>query len=1362
MDVFNQYDVFKEKCFAFADELESKCFDEAKFICHPTQKNELICRCSDEEAKSNGLNICRYSDMLLMSADNEEWQSFNITRAREIAAENGFVYLTDILAENAFYAEDWMINGKNDTIVVSEAYMREKGKKYAPVTPLTNRVLHFKKINNTFFWRKAQIGEVITLDADYIKKCIEDYLNKCVDEAPDFADTNDLSFDLFDKKVVIDGKTTRILKTDVLFEQFDAISDELAQADEIFRMSDYEFSADDFIRRLAFEVLSNNGVTITLDGFISEFVNKYIDFSEAELCEKSHGINISGNTSSMAAVKIAFTDALTKSDLFEYSYSVSSNSDYYSLMKDLEQKDFEGSKGSSEEKFLISNILSFRPESYSIFAYTVYRYPEEESNLEKLANFWNVTPVDKVNLQRMIFDSYLNADLFDENGNFVSGIKQAEIIKDELEKVNVKYGFEDRSYIDELSEYIKDADLRSRSFNGTVFETPEAMKRAVANELELQTLCLNLSALNENELLQLKKHIEGITIDDVTKSKYLLKVKMAMNCVEESMLNQLCLGLPTLDADETIKLRDDVLKTGYAESVINAKLPDINNHLDIAFTEELDRCIAKLDEMDTAEITTLLQSVNSGRYPVVITESYTRRIEQFADEKIKQEIDLICIGMDEFTLDMLMDAKLKLSNDKFPEKYTESYIEEIDRLIVDYEHHEVEKLFANVDFATEEELDNIKSTLSEKSYSEELIAPYMVKVAQREQNLIDEELSLMCESIEEMEQDQLDELRSKITDSDKNYNSDLKEKCFDRIDRREAELKNSELAERCKYIFSMNQDALDELKDVLLGGTYDESITTVYLKKVTEREDELRREELDELCSGIADMDIEQLEKLRSDIAENESYIAISDEYYKKIDECIDKIKNAEYNQLLDTVQNMSESELEEFKSNLSDKLADSEITLENFERGLVKISERESVLEDEKLDSIIGDIEAIDVDKALYALDTIRNGDFKEEKKNERIEKLESRIKELHLNNLDKLINGIDEMSKEQLTEVKSQIDEYRCTIDLKTKYIVEVDAHLASLAEKEVTDIVGNINTLSAKKSLDVIVRLRTMMLDDSVKNKYLDMIESHIMELKNNEQRTYIMFLKQKIDEFNVSMANFLVPTLSNLFYPKYDEACKNYISVGRYELPIFLHDNSGDSGFALTTEYFYFINKGVFNRIKIDDIVSFQAKKAFVSTSIVVTERNGNTNEINCAINKNTIDGTVKAMTALVNYIRDQRSAEKMKELLENAVKERTQEIAVPVTNNENAAKTTEVSTEPAVEEKISEAAAAEEIAEVKTEAVQTEETVEKADKPADPEKDTAEEKPVVAEEPKPRFCDQCGAKITSPNAKFCAECGNKLS
>lgn len=1373
MDVFNQYDVFKEKCFAFAEELEKKCFSQAKFICHPTQRNELICMCSDEEARSNGLNICRYSDMLLMSSDNEEWMSFNITRAREISAENGYVYLTDILAENAFYAEDWMINGKNDTIVVSEAYMREKGKRYAPVTPLTNKVLHFKKINNVFFWNKAEIGEIIVLDNEYIKNCIDTYLGKCVNEAPDFVDTAGLAFDLFDKQVIIDDKTTRILKTDVLFEQFDSIAAELDEAREIFESSEYSFSPIVFICEVCANVLANNGVSITCDEFISKYVDKYKNLSDEEFEKKLESIKIGGSRKDIIEIKLAFADALSKSDLFEYSYSSDTGEDYISLMKDLEQKDFVGAQGSAEEKFLISKILSFRPKSYGVFAYTLYKYPDQAENIQKLADFWNIAPMDKDSLQRVIFDSYLNAELFDEQGTFISGIKQAEIIKEELEKVNVKYGFENRSYIDELADYIKDADLRSRSYNGTVFDTPEAMKKAMANELEMQALCIDLSALNEDELHRLQKHIEGITVDDVTRSKYLIKVKMALNVVEESMLAQLCLPLPTLNADETIKLRDDVLKSGYAESVINEKLPDINNHLDTALAEELDKRIAKLDEMDTAEISILLQSVNSGRYPVVMAESYARKIENYADEKIKSEIDIICSGMDEFTLDMLQDAKLKLSSDKFPEKYTCSYIEEIDRLIVGYEQHEVDKLFENVDFATEEELENIKSVLSEKSYNDDLIAPYMIKVAQREQTLVDEELSAMCENIDDMDQEQLDGLRNRINSSSRNYNNELKEKCFDRIARREAELKNSELADRCKYIFSMNQDALNELKDVLLGDAYDESITTVYLKKVTEREDELRREELDELCANVSNMGIEELEKLRSEIADNSDYVAISDDYFAKIDNCIDSIKNAEYNKLLDTVDNMSESELESFKSDLSDKLADNDISLENFEKGVNKIAERASALEDKKLESIVGDLETIDTDKARYALDAINNGEFKEDKKAAYIEKLENRIKELHIEKLEGFTENIGDMSKEQLLEVKSNVENYGCALELKSKYIVKIDKAVSDLAEKEISEIVGNVKNLSTKKSIDIIVKLRTVALDESIKNKYLDMIEAHIMDMKNHEQRAYISFLKGKIDEFNVSTANFLVPTLSNLFVPKYDEACKNYISAGRYELPIFLHDNAGDNGFVLTTEYFHFINKGKFGRIKIDDIVSFQAKKSFVNTSVVVTERNGNTSEINCAINKNTIDGTVKAMTALVNFIKDQRSAEKMKDLLENAVKERTQEIAVAAVNAAAAAPDLEFSqsvtgtmqSEMPVDSAITEETAAETVLE--NESDNQQQIEENASGHTESATDTTEvndEKPQeeALAVPKARFCDQCGAKITSPNAKFCAECGNKLS
>ncbi len=1371
MDVFNQYDIFKEKCFSFSDDFEKKYFGSAKFICHPTIENEIISVCSDEEAKSNGLNICRFSDMLLMSDDNESWEAFNLAAAREISAQNGYVYLTDLLSESSFYAEDWMINGKNDTIVVSEEYMREKGKRYAPVTPLTNRVLHFKKTKSAFFWKKSNDGEVVVIDSDYITERLKGYSAKSVEWVPSFVDNEDLSFKLFDKTVVIDSGTTRALKTDIFFEHINSIIDFFAESgvDEVMEASDYDFSISDYIAEIAAGVLSRNGVAISAEDFESKFCDKLSSLSENELEEKLSAVSVRCGNVDIDIIKLAFTDALKTAD-FEYNYPAVETSEYKRLMKDLEQTEFSGSVGIGEEKYLISQILSNRPDDYAVFAYALRRYPDESDNLSRIAAFWNIPEVSESDLQHMIFNSYLSSELFDEDGNFVSGIEQANIIKAELEKVNTKYGFSDRSYIDELGEYIRDADIRSRSYNGTVFDTPDDMKRAMANELQLQALCIDLSALDESELIDLKKHIEGVTADEATKAKYLVKVKIAMNRCEESMLEQLCLGLPMMDADETINLRSEVAKLDYAESVIKPKLSDINNHLDTALREELDKRMRNIESMSRSEIAALSEAVTSGRYPDVMAESYMRKIDEITDDKIKAEIESICSGMENFSIEELSAAKNKLLDSDYPEKYTYSAIDEINALMSEYEKNQVAKLFSNIDFATKEELETIKNTIKEHDYSDELIAPYSDKISQREQALIDEELTVMCENIEELEQDALEELREKILSSEKNYDELLKEKNLDRIDRREAELKNTELAERCKYIFSMDREQLDELKEVLLGDKYDESITTVYLKKVTEREDELCREELDKLCENISEMDAEQLNNLRNDIMQNDGYVAISEEYFSKIDACLENIKYEEFNKLLDTVSTMDSEEIEQFMSDMTEKRGSGEIDDELYSKCIDKTNERSHEIQIEKLDRIVSDIDSFSIERAESAIDEINGIPCKSEMKESYISSLNEKIEQLHIEALNEITANTDNLNKDALNEVKTKLEDYNCPAELKTKYFYDIEKKISDIAEKEIREICGNISTLSTKKSLDAIVKIRALSLDESIKNRYLDSIEAHIMDIRNNEQREYISYLKQKITEFNVSTVNFLVPTLSNLFYPKYDEACKNYASVGRYELPIFLHDNSSENGFTLTTEYFYFVSKGVLNRIKIDDIVSFQAKKSFVNTSIVVSERNGNTNEIPCSINKNSIDSTAKAMTALVSFIKDQRSAEHMKELLENAVKERTQEIAI--VKPEPAAQQAPAS-EP-ISDQQEMAAVSVESAQVEAaeESEEPEKAVEEAPSAAfeeisspaaesDDETPSAPPSPVPEEAPKIRFCDQCGAKIASPTAKFCAECGNKL-
>ncbi|MGN0585662.1 MAG: zinc ribbon domain-containing protein, partial [Oscillospiraceae bacterium] len=940
------------------------------------------------------------------------------------------------------------------------------------------------------------------------------------------------------------------------------------------------------------------------------------------------------------------------------------------------------------------------------------------------------------------------------------------------------YGFENTESIRELDEYIIAADLKRRTYNGTVFDTPEDMKRAMANELELQALCVNLGALDEDELRDLAKHINGVTADDATRSKYLVKVKIAQNRVEESMLEQLCLSLPMMDANETVALRNQVANSGYAESVVKPKLADINDHLNATLRAELDNIVSKLDTMTDDAISVAAEAVASDRYPAVLSEHYLRIIENHAENKIKSEIEAVYSNADSLDLAGLKDVKEQLSSERFPKKYTAIFIADIDERIANYEKNEVTKLFENIDFADSDELDKICSIIEERNFSPALLEPYAGRIDARRQEICDEELTAMCSDIENMPQEKLDDIKYAVSSSDK-YSESLVEKVLDRIERRECELKNTELAELCKYIFDMDQDKLDELKNVLTSGKYDESLTSIYLKKVAEREGEIRRSELEELCEGIEELTEEQLLDLRADITGNERFADIAQPYCDKIDTCIENLKYKEFNALLDTVDTMDPDALESFRRDMESRRG--ELGEDLYARSEERAAARANAIELEKLDAIIADIDSFDVAGATAAINEINAGSFTQEHKAEYVDKLENKINELYTKDLDSFTDGIDDMNKEQLTAVIAKISDYNCPAENKAEYIHKAEKQISSLAEKEIRDICGDISTLSVKKCFDIIIRIRTLSLDDSIKNQYLDSIEAHILALKEEEQRDYLTFLKSKINELNVSTVSFLVPSISNLFYQKYGEASKTYVSSGRYELPIFMHENDASNGFTLTTEYFYYISKGVFNRIKIDELVSFQPKKGLMGTSVIVTERNGNTSEITCAINKQSIDTTTKAMTALISYIKDKRSAERMKELLENAVNERAQDIEVPKAEPvkeavpvqaaeapaaevtaapEPEAPAEEIQAETAPEEAVEmpvevpaeEAAPAEEVA---AETAPAEEPAETATEPTETAAEPAEEAPKV------KFCDQCGAKISSPTAKFCAECGNKL-
>ena len=1423
MEIFKQYDSFKEKCAGFPEKFEKKYFSgESRFVCHPFVRGELISLCSEEEAHSNALSICRMADMLLMSDNGDDWSAFNLMEARSIAEQNGFIYISDLLAEDAFLSEEWMINGKNDTIIVNEEYMREKGKKYAPVTPLTNTVLSFKKYNNGFFWKSAPIGGIISIDKKYIEDRFKEFFNECSAILPNLSGSKTINFKLFDDEIAIDAKTTRAIAIESYFAEIDRMMETFEQNGEILELSGYSFSELDFILELTAAALRKNGVELSKDEFAKKYYSPILngDDIHSRLAALGQGC---GNED-IDCIKLAFIDAVSaeykeEESEEDVSYSAEDFSFYSTGIRKLEQGSYEG----DEEKYMIEELVSHKPADYRIFFYAEKHYPDEAENLSAIAEFWQLSPISEEDLENILLNDYILDESFDEQGRFCAGYDQSCILKEQLERVNEKYGLANREYIIELEEHIEVMDKERRTFNGTLFETPEEMQLAVKNEVYVRDLCRNLSALNESELRFLMENIENTTLDEDTKAKYLVKVNLAMNVVQTSALEQCCLSLPVMTLGEIAALRNEISEYDYPEAVVKPFFSRIKQASDTAQRNELEGMLENPEKLSAAQIDSILEKLNSGRYDDSIADYYRVKALEIKDNNIRAEIDRLTEGFEDFGREQLEEMIQKLSGDTYPKHLTYGPVKKLTDALNNYDANEAAKVFAGVEFATAEQLEAMKQTIEYGRFSDDIIEPYLAKVEKREKDLLNEELDEMCAGIDSMSQEDLDKLKDEIQNSDKDFDKQLVEKYLDQIAQRVIELKNSELAELCKYIFSMEQKELDELKIKLADENYDKEFTAVYYKKIEEREQELLILEIDKMCGDMSQKEIPELEELKETIRANEKYADVCEKYIASIDSRIEAIKIADYKKVIEGTVDMTTEQIAEFRRNAEEKR--SEIGEELYRRSIEAADQREDAIETEKIERIVGNIEEYDFDKAEAVKAELTSGKYSEEKTAKYIARIGERVHELSKAELDSFVEGIESMDKEQLIQAQIKIQEYKreCPAELKQEYVKKVDKALAEIADREIREICGNIESLTAKKSSEIIRRLNTMPLDETAKNRYIDALDAHIAAIREQESKDYIMHLSIKMDDFGLNSVHLCVPGLSNLFYSKYDAACTAYISPGRYELPILIHEGNNGDSFTLTTEYLYTFSKGVVNRIRIEDIASFQAKKSLMSSSLTAVERSGNSCDLPHAFNKNIVENVAKVLTSLVSLIHDKRSAEHMKEMLENAAQEKAAQASVPVQMpvpkpadeapaeeilkpseaaavpeiaeekapeiaEEKAPEITEEKAPEITEEKAPEIAEekAPEIAEEKAPEIAEEkapETAEKEEAQEEPKQPESEEsKPEEDDEddsesdytgpapehmaeskgdPKIRFCDQCGSKITNPNAKFCMECGNKL-
>lgn len=1131
METINDYSTFRTHCSEFQQEFSEKFLSEGALFCHPLINGLMLAPASDEEAKSNDLTICRVYDVMLMSEDGETgWKPFDIKKAREIAAANEHIYLSDLLFNTVYLAHDWMIDGKHDAIIVSEQYMKDHNKPYAPVTPLTNQKLKIKKIRNEAFWKKGTLEAPQSLLLEDFTRSLDDFSAEKLEEFPVISSVSGTALKLGEEKAEISQEDSREAAIDFALNVIRELKDKMDTVSPMLSALGMRMTASGYSIKFLVSALNKNGVSI--DG--KDFRMKYYN----DLLEKLPDDHSADDELKTAGE--AFKKAYIENNSCGFKGAAADEKKYYEKLGDIETSDL--TKDSLLVKAL--GLISEKPADGAVFRLLHANFGDLSEDINAAEKFWfgkSVRYTD-ADLDGHLKKEYGISDIINDKGEYTCGLEKAKAIYGQLSKAAEKYRFASCTCAASLKAYIDEEDKKSRTFNGTVFETAEEMKKAVRNEKEVADLCADLTALNKEELSKLRKLVYDTTLDSKTKGKYLVKVKLAENSVKENELKQLTLSLPDLKLDDALSMLEKVKAFDCDDAVKKPFVSAAEDRVFAAQAEELSEKFKGLDGKSAEEITALKKAADSDRYCNMLKKIYIRKAETAVNEIAYKDLEKLCGNME--TLDKeKLDALKKAVEDKgYPASAASPFLRKISRLRAEYDRKYVAKLFSGISSKSKEELSKLREIINAGTYPAELTDPYISRIAERETAIKYEEFEEKCKTISLMDKASLEEFK-KIMHSGE-YPESIVGKYTASVTARENFIQKAEIAELCKDIEKNGRDALKALSEKLSDTKYNSEFTAPFFEKIKERNLQLDNAEVDELCKDIDKMDraaVKALSEKISDEKYNKEYTA---KYFEKIKERNLQLDNAEVDELCKDIDKKDRAALKALSEKISDEKYSKEYTAKYFE----KIAARNTEIDKAELTELTKDIGNMKKPELVKITERITLN-YPRETAAPFIEKIRSKEIELMKKELENLCRNIPSTPRAELSKLKEALKSGDFDSELSAKYIAQIEDREKALIKTELKDICGNIDSTGKEKLLEIKLKISDTPEYAEEGKAYIERIDTRLKKLDKEEFDRMMNSIDKMTAEELDKFVDELEKRRSTMDPARYDETVK--LTDARYD-------------------------------------------------------------------------------------------------------------------------------------------------------------------------------------------------------------------
>ena len=521
--------------------------------------------------------------------------------------------------------------------------------------------------------------------------------------------------------------------------------------------------------------------------------------------------------------------------------------------------------------------------------------------------------------------------------------------------------------------------------------------------------------MNRADLDNIIKELKDEKYPEEIAKKYLPMTEERGKALLKAELSDMCRDIPSMDFAKLDALEKSLKNEKYPEDLTSGYFDTIKARRKALYNKEADDLCKNIGNMQKPELASLTEKLKDEKFDPAYVKKYFDEIDKRFNKIETDKLDGMCKDIEKLKKPELEKLSADIAALGFKKENTASYLEKIRNREITLMKSEMESLCKNIGSAPRKELSKLKEALSGGDFDKELSAKYIKQIDERTETLIKQELADLCKNLQSAPKDKLLEMRIAINetpeykDAGKAYAEQIESR-LKQIDKAEFDKQMASIEKLSAEELDRFEDELDKRKPALDAKLYEASAA-----KLRERREFLQKEELSKLCGDISKLDIKQLGEIKEKISEGDYIPEVTFPYIKKIDDAVTNLQVQYYTKLTENINSMSRADL---------------IVL------LEKVNKNENHASDDMLQRYIG--------------------------------RINSKIREADAKLLEKKCGNLGNAGEHRCFELIKDINAMDIDEDTKKRFINQVELHITNLKTVERDGYVSLLKNLMDENSI------------------------------------------------------------------------------------------------------------------------------------------------------------------------------------------------------------------------------------------------------------------------------------------------------